>query len=117
MYSLGIDIGYSSIKLSVVDKDNRIISNAYILHKGMIKNVLIKSLKELAEKYKTTEIIFGAVTGSGSKLLSGTIIKHVNEAAAVIAKKEKTKLNIKALLEYMKSTADIQVEDKSILPV
>ncbi len=85
MYSIGIDIGYSSVKVILIDEKNKIRFNSYQMHKGRIKNTLTSILKTLMESYDPQEIRYGAVTGSGSKFLSADgAVKSVNGVTAVV---------------------------------
>ena len=85
MYSIGIDIGYSSVKVILTDEENTIRFSRYQMHKGRIKNTLMGILKELMGTFDAQEIEFGAVTGSGSKFLSAdSAVKAVNDVTAVI---------------------------------
>ena len=85
MYSLGIDIGYSSVKLVLMDSNNEVIYNTYILHKGRAAETLQDALEEVFAAYGAKNISRGAVTGSGSKLLTGSgAIQYANEAAAIV---------------------------------
>ena len=85
MYSIGIDIGYSSVKVILIDEKNETRFNSYQMHKGRIKNTLIRILKELTASFDPQEIRYGAVTGSGSKFLSaGGTVKSVNGVTTVV---------------------------------
>jgi predicted CoA-substrate-specific enzyme activase len=85
MDSLGIDIGYSSVKLSLIQGDNRIITSKYMLHKGDIACHLPKCIEEVQSKYKNVDIQFGALVGSGSKLFTKSgHLKAVNDVAALV---------------------------------
>jgi predicted CoA-substrate-specific enzyme activase len=85
MYSLGIDIGYSAVKVALVNERNEVEYSRYVLHKGGIQERLLEVFNELAEKYDSTEIGCGAVTGNGSKFLTqGGDLRAVNEVAAVV---------------------------------
>jgi len=85
MYSIGIDIGYSSVKVILTDEENIIRFRRYQMHKGGIKNTLLSILKELMKSFDMLEIGYGAVTGSQSKFLSvGSIVKSVNDVTAVV---------------------------------
>lgn len=85
MYSIGIDIGYSSVKVILIDEKNETRFSSYQMHKGRIKNTLADILKALMESFDPEEIRYGTVTGSGSKFLSaeGTA-KPVNGVTAVV---------------------------------
>jgi len=85
MYSMGIDIGYSSVKVILTDEENTIRFSRYQMHKGRIKNTLRGILKELTVTIEPKAIKYGAVTGSGSKFLSAdNAVKAVNDVTAVI---------------------------------
>ncbi|MCG8514605.1 MAG: acyl-CoA dehydratase activase [Halanaerobiales bacterium] len=100
MYSLGIDIGYSSIKISLLNSENEIVWTKYILHKGRIKNTLKNSIKGLLNKYNLCDIKFGAVTGNGSKFLTKAgEVKFVNEVAAIVEGGIRANRNIGSIIE------------------
>jgi predicted CoA-substrate-specific enzyme activase len=85
MMSIGIDIGYSSVKVSLLD-GNSIIFNDYTMHHGRAKEVLADCLKKIESICIPLDTIrYGAVTGSGSRLFdeNGQGIL-VNETAATI---------------------------------
>ena len=85
MYGIGIDIGYSSVKVILTDKANKIRFSRYQMHKGRIKSKLLDILKEMTAAFDPHEIVFGAVTGSGTKFLcADSNIKAVNDVTAVI---------------------------------
>lgn len=69
MYSIGIDIGYSSIKLVIVNEAKEIDYSNYILHKGHVKETLQKAIEELLKNYKGKDIQFGALTGNGESFM------------------------------------------------
>ncbi len=85
MYSIGIDIGYSSVKVILIGKRNAIEFSRYELHKGKIKDTLMNILQDLMKSFKSEEISYGAITGSGSRFLSSNNgITFVNEVTAVV---------------------------------
>ena len=85
MYSIGIDVGYSSVKIILIDEENAVKFSEYQLHKGQIKQTLKEILEELMKCYDPQEIKYGAVTGSGSRFLgTNGIAKSVNDVTAVI---------------------------------
>jgi len=118
LYSLGIDVGYSSIKLTLIDEYNDIKYNKYLLHKGNIKQALKSAIKELLLKYNLEDIKFGAVTGSGGEFLTkGEEIETVNEIAAIIEGSLKTNNNIESIIEIggqsAKYITEFSEKDKS----
>jgi predicted CoA-substrate-specific enzyme activase len=85
MYSLGIDIGYSSLKLTLIDEEGAVKTEKYLLHRGRVKEKLQKMLQELVTDFDPVEIGYGAVIGSGGKLLAATqAMPVVNEVAAIV---------------------------------
>ncbi len=100
MYNIGIDIGYSSIKVVLLDSDHDIKYAKYVLHKGNIKEVLKDIFNELLEKYPSAEIKFGGATGSGSKFFSKNGgVEPVNEVAAIVEGTIKTNQNSGSIIE------------------
>ncbi|WP_028307103.1 acyl-CoA dehydratase activase [Desulfitibacter alkalitolerans] len=84
MNSLGIDIGYSSIKFVLVDEDFKVIESAYILHKGQIRKELGQYINKITGKYGNN-IIFGAATGQGSKQISENQgITWINDVTSLV---------------------------------
>lgn len=85
MYSLGIDIGYSSVKTALVDEKGSVGHVKYTLHKGDVKGAILGHINEIADKYDLSKIEYGAVTGSGGKIFLKTSgVETVNEAAALV---------------------------------
>ena len=85
MYSLGLDIGCSSFKLSLLSDEKKWVSHIYRLHQGRVGNELPKALIELTRKFGRDRIAWGSVTGSGSKLLSGVEgLQDINEVRAAV---------------------------------
>ncbi len=85
MYSVGIDIGYSSIKATIINGEQEIKYNKYLMHKGRVKETLINIIEEVLANYHEQDIKYGTVTGRGSKFLSQTgEVVFVNEVAAIV---------------------------------
>ena len=59
MYSLGIDVGYSSIKFVIVDEQLNIAESIYILHKGRVKEELKKHIDIYKKYYKKSRLTIG----------------------------------------------------------
>ncbi|MDC7126295.1 MAG: acyl-CoA dehydratase activase [Spirochaetales bacterium] len=88
MLSIGIDIGYSSVKLSLLE-DEKIIYSCYRLHHGRGLECLAECLKEMetgCDSLDSLKMIgAGAVTGSGSRIISENGFgEFINETAAAI---------------------------------
>ena len=85
MLSLGMDIGSAAIKLSLVDENARIVSHHYQAHKGDIRNVLLEALGGLAGSGSGTNVAWGAVCGSGARLLAKIQeLRVVNDIQAAV---------------------------------
>ena len=86
MNSLGIDIGYASISLALIDAQQNVLRRGYVLHKGDISGTLTTMLLELRKTcYEDCNMVqTAAVTGSGSHYATSTGIAKVNEVAAII---------------------------------
>ncbi len=85
MYVAGIDIGYSSTKVSLINRSGEIECSSYSMHRGQIKPSIKEALRELLAKYSLSEISLGAVTGSGSDLLvKPGAVESVNEVQSLV---------------------------------
>ncbi|MBS4030655.1 MAG: CoA activase [Clostridiales bacterium] len=85
MNSLGIDIGYSAVKFVLIDKDYEVLENAYILHKGRIKEKIEQYVNQLMGKYGEQNIVYGALTGQGSKTISEKLkMVWINETTSLV---------------------------------
>jgi len=85
MYSLGIDIGYSSVKLAVLDENGDCVFHDYRLHKGRMDTVLIQALEDMAGSVDVDAVTHGALVGNGCKALaglSGAVL--LNEVACLV---------------------------------
>ncbi|MBE6783440.1 MAG: 2-hydroxyglutaryl-CoA dehydratase [Ruminococcaceae bacterium] len=82
-YRAGIDVGSTTVKLAVIDKDNNIVFGVYRRHMAQCREVLAELLKEVAEKTGITKLKIN-ITGSGSINLSKSLdIPFVQEVVAV----------------------------------
>ncbi|NDV26791.1 acyl-CoA dehydratase activase [Desulfovibrio sp. JC010] len=83
MNSIGIDIGYSSVKVVVLDENKDILRSRYVLHKGQPVQVLLRVLEEL--KPELAGGLCGAVGGSGGKIFAESdAVASVNDIAALV---------------------------------
>lgn len=84
MYNLGIDIGFSSVKVSLLE-GTHLLYHEYLLHKGKSNAALSALLKRLSLRFSPRDILFGAATGSGAKtLVAKGRINHCNEVSALV---------------------------------
>ena len=85
MYSLGIDIGYSAVKVAALDSDNVLVHADYALHQGHVVETVKTMLRRALERPDADQLRFGAITGSGSAFLTGEGgVPPVNEVAAMV---------------------------------
>lgn len=85
MYNLGIDIGYSSVKVALLDDQSRLVHSDYALHKGAISETFHNLLEDLAERFDPRSVTLGGVTGAGiSFLAEKNLGTKVNEVAALV---------------------------------
>jgi predicted CoA-substrate-specific enzyme activase len=122
MYSIGIDIGYSSLKISLMNCNNEFEYNKYILHKGRIKEELKNVIEELSDCYKLEDINVGAITGSGSKFLAKYCnVEFVNEVTAVVEGSLRVNNDINSIIEIggqsAKYITNFSEQDKSKIDI
>ena len=72
-YTLGIDIGSTTVKIAILDKDNNILFSDYQRHFANIRETLYSLLKDASEKLGNITI-HPMITGSGGL----TLAKHLN---------------------------------------
>lgn len=82
MYAIGIDIGYSTIKIAVTGKDKSIILSDYRFHRGRLQKTLVDLLEEAGRHIDLANIKYGAITGSGADILKEMI--KINEVTAIV---------------------------------
>lgn len=122
MYSIGIDIGYSSIKIALLNKAEEVVFSKYLRHKGAIKSNLLKVLEEVGNDYKLENIVYGIFTGSASKFLnkSGNITR-INEIGAITGGSLKLYPEIKSIIEIggenAKFISNLSLENQSKIEV
>ncbi|MBI9055750.1 MAG: hypothetical protein JEY96_18155 [Bacteroidales bacterium] len=119
MYSFGIDIGYSAVKVVLIDQENRIVYKKYKPHTGSIKNILELILIEINEDFDASDIIYGSVTGSlGKYLRSNIVANRINEVAAAIDGTKYLNPLVKSIIEIGSHSAKyytgIQSEENAL---
>ena len=82
-YRLGVDIGSTTVKVAVLDQENRILFSDYERHYANIQETLAKLLKKAVSQ--TGDIlVIPVITGSGGLTLSSHLhIPFVQEVVAV----------------------------------
>ncbi|SES87362.1 CoA-substrate-specific enzyme activase, putative [Methanococcoides vulcani] len=105
-YSIGIDIGFSSIKIAVIDDSDNLVHTDYLIHKGKIRECLKNMCSSLLENYDAANFITGAVTGSEGKILGvNHCLTHVNNVAALIEGSTTLDENVQSVIEIGGQTA------------
>ncbi|HJB04236.1 MAG TPA: ROK family protein, partial [Candidatus Merdibacter merdigallinarum] len=79
---IGIDVGSTTVKVAVLDDENRILHSCYKRHHADIRATIVEVVGEAAEKYPATPMTI-AITGSGGLLLAQWLgIEFVQEVIA-----------------------------------
>lgn len=82
-YKLGIDIGSTTVKIALIDSDNKLLFSDYIRHLADIQNHLAKLLQKAVDSLGSIAVS-AAITGSGGLALSEHLdIPFVQEVIAV----------------------------------
>ena len=82
-YKLGIDIGSTTVKIAIIDEENRILFSDYKRHFANIQETL-KDLLILAKEQLGSIEVHPVITGSGGLTLAGHMnVPFVQEVIAV----------------------------------
>lgn len=86
MFSLGMDLGASSIKFAVINENKELIYEKYVLHQGRIRETVSTLLDELLATLPAAGIRYAGYTGTGSSRIIGLEHKdaYIDEMAAVV---------------------------------
>ena len=123
-YSLGIDIGSTTVKYVVCDKNFNILAKAYTAHDTKQAPTLLRMLEELSKTHPHiyNNINKSYITGSGASRIAPTInARFVQEVNAVVLAVEHNHPDVRAVIELGGQDAKIihfkQSEDgkKSVL--
>ncbi|WP_276882034.1 acyl-CoA dehydratase activase-related protein [Anaerococcus tetradius] len=96
---MGLDLGSTTVKLVITDRQFNILHSVYIRHKSDVKETVRKVLSEAYEKFKDAELTVN-VTGSGGMFLADYLgIDFVQEVIA----------ETRAIREYIAGT-DVVIE-------
>lgn len=122
MFSIGIDIGYSAIKLSIVNSNGKAIYHKFKLHKGKIKEYLIEIIEEVLKEYNYKDIRYGALTGNGSKKIAKmSSLEFIEEIPAMVEASLAFDKNIKSIIhiggQSAKFITGINKEDQSKIEI
>lgn len=105
MLSLGIDIGYSSISITVIDSNKQIKENKYSMHKGELRDILLHFLDDIVTKYNPESFSCGSITGSGRYRTAKTIkgISSIDGTINAVSMYENTAISLNILHRGLKS--------------
>ncbi len=82
-YSIGLDVGSTTVKTAVLDNENKVVFSSYQRHFSDIKATISQVLKKVLEKYDDFSIM---VTGSGGISVSEWLgIPFIQEVVAGVA--------------------------------
>lgn len=95
MYSIGIDIGYSTLKCIVISDQRKQVFDSCLFHHGNVKGVLKQVLRDIQRKFDIKESYIG-FTGEQGKLFEKY---HINDISALIEGVIYTDENIKSIIE------------------
>lgn len=68
-YHIGIDVGSTTVKLAIIDNENRVVYSVYRRHHADVRATIIEVLEEAAQEYGE-DLMTMAITGSGGLLLA-----------------------------------------------
>ncbi|QXM05326.1 acyl-CoA dehydratase activase [Crassaminicella indica] len=101
MNSIGIDIGYATLKCIVLNDEKKQVFQSYIFHHGNIKKLLKKELSNIEEKFNIKRCYIG-FTGAHGKAFEKY---HVNDILALTEGVLYTDENIKSIIEIGAQTS------------
>ena len=83
VYSLGIDIGSTTVKIALLDADRQLLFSDYRRHFADIQGTLADLIQEASEKLGD-HIVSPVITGSGGLTLAGNMeVPFIQEVVAV----------------------------------
>ena len=84
-YSLGVDIGSTTVKIAILDREKHVLFSDYKRHMAHIQETLAELLTSAREKLGDIRV-HPAITGSGGLTLSNNLgVPFVQEVVAVAA--------------------------------
>jgi predicted CoA-substrate-specific enzyme activase len=80
---LGIDIGSTTVKVVVVDREKTLLAHRYLRSQGQPRRTLLREMKEIGREFDLSRVVGVGMTGSGgeniARIISG---HHINELIA-----------------------------------
>ena len=90
IYSLGIDVGSTTVKTVIIDENKNIIHSVYQRHFSKVREAVREQLLEIQKKYPDDTFKICMTGSAGLGLASGAEITFVQEVnSAFIAVKER----------------------------
>lgn len=90
IYSLGIDVGSTTVKTVIADEGRNIIHSKYERHFSKVRETVAEQLQDIAQEYPDTDFTLCITGSAGLGLASAAELPFVQEVfAAFIAVKEK----------------------------
>jgi len=110
---LGIDVGSVTTKLAVLDKNDELVSNIYLLTKGKPIEMVQQGLKQIKQQLPEDVKICGVATTGSARYLAGVIV------GADLVKNEITSHAVAALhyLSEVQTIIEIGGQDSKIIIV
>ena len=79
-YSLGIDVGSTTVKTVIIDNENKIIYSKYQRHFSKVKETVLEQLGIIQAEYKNCEFKICITGSAGLGLAENADIPFVQEA-------------------------------------
>jgi len=84
MNAIGLDIGYSSVKVALLDSEGNILFTDYRLHRGNITGTLREIMDEISLQWDGEGDLFGALTGQGKELFGSKALFKPNSLTSLV---------------------------------
>lgn len=108
IYKLGIDAGSTTVKLVVLDENNRVLYKSYRRHLTKVKEIILNDLENVYEILKDKEFKVSITGSSGYGLSKNTGISFVQEVFA-------TTIAVKKIFNEVDVVIELGGEDAKII--
>lgn len=113
-YCMGLDVGSTTVKGVILNREGEIVFSTYKRHYSDIKNTIIKLIDEVCQKYKNDRVAV-MVTGSGGMSVSKWLdVSFIQEVIACTKTIEEYTPNTDVAIELGGEDAKITYFDSSI---
>lgn len=111
---MGLDVGSTTVKVIILDREGKIVFSTYKRHFSDIKNTIIKLINEVCQKYENDKVSI-MVTGSGGLSVSKWLdVSFIQEVIACTKTIEEYIPNTDVAIELGGEDAKITYFDSSI---